>query len=162
MPTVKTRTPRQERRDARSAVAAARAAEKETKKLAKTLKGENRSRFESTTVGARELTRVAEAELRDRPWLAARMARRASARLETASIRATSSGDARRRALDRERADDAKARAKTIKRRRGQAKFAKKMARFVAVHTIAASITTPTDAEQQKQDRKNARRRSRA
>ena len=159
MATVKTRTPRQERRDARSAVAAARAAEKETKKLAKTLKGENRARFASTTAPARELTRVAEAELRERPWRAARLARRASARLEKASIRATSSGDARRRALDRERADDAKARAKTIKRRRGQAKFAQKMAKFVALHTIAASITTPTDAEQQKKDRANARRR---
>lgn len=162
MATVKARTPRDERREARSAVAAARAAEKESKKLAKTLKGENRARIEFTTAGARELRRVAEAEVRERPWRAARVARRASARLEKASIRATSSGDARRRALDRERADDAKARAKTIKHRRAQAKFAKKMAKFVAVHTIAASVTTPTDAEQQKQDRKNARRRPRA
>ncbi|HET6671841.1 MAG TPA: hypothetical protein VFG92_00560 [Agromyces sp.] len=161
MATVKARTPRDERREARSAVAAARAAEKESKKLAKTLKGENRTRFESMTAGARELTRVAEAEVRERPWHAARMARRASARLEKASIRATSSGDARRRALQHERADDAKARAKTIKHRRNQAKFAKKMAKFVAVRTIAASVTTPTDAEQRKQDRKNARRRTR-
>ncbi|MFD4422497.1 hypothetical protein ACFWN7_13490 [Agromyces sp. NPDC058484] len=160
MPILNIRTDRDERRQARTAVAAARKAGKESKKLAKTLKGENRARFELTTAGARELTRAAKAERRERPWRATRLARTASARLEKASIRATSSGDARRRALERERANDAKGRAKTIKRRRAQAKYAKKMARFVAVHTIAASITTPTDEEQQEKDLERARRRS--
>ena len=63
----------------------------------------------------------------------------------------TASGDAQRKAL----ADsDAKKRAKTIKRRRKQAEQARKMADFVALHVITASITTPTDKEQAEADLK--------
>ena len=70
-------------------------------------------------------------------------------------MRATTSGDAQRKALED---SDAKRRAKTIKRRRMQAKQARKMAEFIAFHTVAASITTPTDREQAEDDLKRFRR----
>jgi hypothetical protein len=83
------------------------------------------------------------------------MARKAAAQLERASIVATASGDIRRRALAEA---DAKKRAKTIKRRLAQAKQANKMAKFVALHTVVASVATPTDDELAKKRVKRMRR----
>ncbi len=69
--------------------------------------------------------------------------------------RATASGDAERKAL----ADsEAERRAKEIKRRRVQVQQAHKMAEFVALHVIMASVTTPTDREQAEADLKLAQR----
>jgi hypothetical protein len=153
----RTETERADRREAREAVREARRATKESRKLATSLTGRNRLRMEVLTDVAQALTRAAERDVNERPRRARRMARKAAARLEKASVRATASGDAARRALAER---DTKKRAKTIKRRRAQAKQAQKMAKFVAFHTIAASIATPTDQEQTEKDLKRLRRRA--
>lgn len=154
----KTDTARVERREARKALAEARRARKEARKLAKTLSRDARARFEAVTAPALAEISAARGDLGVSPRRAKRMARKAAARLEKASIKATASGDAQRRALaDR----DAKKRAKTIKHRRAQAKQAQKMAKFVALHTIVESVTTPTDKEQVKADVKRLMRRRR-
>ena len=126
-------------------MAEAKRADKEARKLAKTLSPDGRAAFEATTAPSLASIRSAREERRARPRRAERMARRAAAQLELASIRATASGDAERWALAER---DAKKRAKTIKRRRAQAKQANKMAKFVALHAVVASVTTPTDQEQ--------------
>jgi hypothetical protein len=151
----KIETERARRREAAEAVAAAKRADKEARKLATSLHGKNRIRLEVVDDVARALTRAAKRDVRARPRRAKRLARVAAARLEKASIRATASGDAAKRALAE---TDAKRRAKTIKRRRAQARQAQKMAKFVAFHTIAASVTTPTDEERTKKDLKRVRR----
>ncbi|WP_232499180.1 hypothetical protein [Agromyces humatus] len=98
---------------------------------------------------ARADVRTARKELHDNPRRARRTAKRAAARLESASLQVTASGDARRKAL----ADsDAKNRAKTIKRRRVQAERARKMARTAAFRTIVSSIAIPTDRDQAESD----------
>jgi hypothetical protein len=155
MARLRTETERADRREAREAVREARRATKESRKLATSLTGRNRLRMEVLTDVAQALTRAAERDVGERPRRARRMARKAAARLEKESVRATTSGDAARRALAKA---DAKKRAKTIKRRRAQAKQAQKMAKFVAFHTIAASITTPTDEERADEERANEER----
>jgi hypothetical protein len=153
----RTETERADRREAREAVREARRATKESRKLTTSLTGRNRLRMEVLTDVAQALTRAAERDVGERPRRARRMARKAAAQLEKASVRATASGDTARRALAE---SDAKKRAKTIKRRRAQAKQAQKMAKFVAFHTIAASIATPTDQERTEKDLKRMRRRA--
>ena len=150
-----TEVQRRDRREARKAVAEARRAGKETGKLAKTLSRDARASLEAITASAQEDVRAARRELDVNPLRAKRTAKRAAARLELASVRATTSGDAQRKALED---SDAKRRAKTIKKRREQAKQARKMAEFVAFHVIAASITTPTDREQAEADLKRVQR----
>lgn len=150
-----THTPRTERREARRVVAEAQRAEKEARKLAKMLSLEARANFEAKTAGAHRGLLAARSDLRVRPRRAKRMARKATAQLERASIVATESGDIRRRALAEA---DAKKRAKTIKRRLAQAKQANKMAKFVALHTVVASVATPTDDELAKKRVKQVRR----
>lgn len=157
MANTKTDRERAERRKARKAVAEAKRAEKESRKLAKTLSSEARTRFEATTAPDLASIREARRERGARPRRAERMARRAAARLERASIIAAASGDAERRALAER---DAKRRAKTIKRRRAQAKQAQKMAKFVALHAIVESVTTPTDEEVAEKKSKRLRRRT--
>lgn len=161
------RSERQQRRDARKALSQARRAAKEAKKLRRSLKGANRSRLEAVAAAAEADVARARAELGDRPGRAARAARRITARLEKASIRATASGPARRRALERgagpdaagpNAADSAKARTKLIKQRRAQAKTASKMAKKVSLGVLAASILTPSDAKRRKKDRKRIER----
>jgi len=139
-------------------VGSAKRADKQARKLAKTLSLEARAKFEARTAGAHDDVRAARGEVRARPMRARRMARRAARQLEHASIVATTSGDARRRALAEA---DAKKRAKTIKQRNAQAKQAGKMAKFVALHTVTASVTTPSDTEVAEKQVKQARRRAR-
>ena len=150
-----TEVQRDDRREARRAVAEAKRAGREARKLAKTLSRDARASLEAITASAQEDVRAARRDLDANPQRAKRTARRAAGRLELASVRATTSGDAQRKALED---SDAKRRAKTIKRRRVQAKRARKMAEFVAFHTVAASITTPTDREQAEDDLKRFRR----
>jgi hypothetical protein len=157
MANTKTRTPRTERREARKAVAEAKRADKQARKLAKTLSLEAREKFQAKTAGAHDGIRAARDEVRVRPERAKRMARKAAAQLERASIVATSSGDARRRALAE---TDAKKRAKTIKQRNAQAKQANKMVKRIALHTVVTSVTTPTDKEHVEHRVKQARRRT--
>ena len=155
MANTKARWERAERRGARTAVAEARRADREASKLAKTLSPEARARFEATTAPASAAIREARQDRRDRPRRAERTASRAAAELELASIRATASGDAERHALAQR---NAKKRAKTIKHRRAQAKRAHKMARFVALHAVVESVTTPTDQKRTEKKLKRARR----
>jgi hypothetical protein len=150
-----TEVQRRDRREARKAVAEARRAGKEARKLAKTLSRDARASFEAVTASAQEDVRAARRELDVNPQRAKRTAKRAAGRLELASVRATTSGDAQRKALED---SDAKRRAKTIKRRRVQAKQARKMAEFIAFHTVVQSVTTPTDREQAEDDQKRFRR----
>lgn len=150
-----TEVQRDDRREARKAVAEAKRAGREAAKLAKTLSRDARASLEALTASAQEDVRGARRELDVNPQRAKRTAKRAAARLELASVRATTSGDAQRKALED---SDAKRRAKTIKRRRVQAKQARKMAEFVAFHVIAASITAPTDREQAEADLKRVQR----
>ena len=159
MPRAKAAADPDERRQARRAVAEATRAGVDARKLAKELKGRRRARFEAVAAASDERTRAAKAEIDSRPRRARRLAERAAAALQVASINATATGAARRRALAEV---DPKERAKTVKRRQAQAKQAKKMAAFVAAHTIAASITTPTDKEQRKADQKQAKRADKA
>ena len=140
----KTGTERSQRREAGRAVAEAKRADREARKLAKMLSRDARVNLEAIAASAHDEIRMARRDLDARPRRARRMARKAAARLERASVRATASGDTAERALAK---SNVKKRAKTIKRRRAQAKQAQKMAKFVAFHTIAASITTPTDEE---------------
>ena len=162
--TTKTPTARDQRRDAKKAVADAGRAAKEAKKLEKSLKGANRARFEAVAAAALADVERARADVGTRPLRAARAARTVTARLEKASIRATASGDARRRDLAKSAEQEAKgkkdtkARAKAIKRRRAQSKMANKMAKKVALRSLITSVATPTDAEQRKKDRKLVRR----
>ena len=142
---------RDERRAARKAVAEARRASREAEKLAKTLSRDARASLEALTATARTDVRTAKRQLAADPRRAKSTAKRAAARLELASLRVTASGDAERTALAN---SNAKKRAKTIKRRRKQAEQARKMAEFVALHTILASVTTPTDREQAEADQK--------
>ncbi len=142
---------RDDRREARTAVAEAKRAAKEATKLAKTLSRDARAHLEALTASSRADVRAARKDLDEHPRRARRTAKHAAARLEIASLRVTASGEVQRKAL----ADsDAKKRAKTIKRRRKQAKQARKMADFVAFHVITASITPPTDKEQAEADLK--------
>jgi hypothetical protein len=142
---------REERREARTAVSQAKRASAEAEKLAKTLSRDARASLERLTASARADVRAARRQLAIDPRRAKSAANRAAARLELASLRVTASGDAERTAL----ADsNARKRAKTIKRRRKQAEQARKMAEFVALHTILASLTTPTDREQAEADQK--------
>lgn len=157
MAKTKTRTPRTERREARKAVAEARRADKEARKLAKTLSLEARAKFQAKTAGPHDEIRAARNDVRVRPARAKRTARKAAAQLERASIVATASGDARRRALAQ---SDAKKRAKTIKQRNAQAKQANKMAKFVALRTVMASVATPTDEKLAEKRVKQVRRRA--
>ena len=134
-----TETERADRREAGRAVADAKRADKKARKLAKTLSHDARASLEAITASTHAEIRAAHNDLGKRPRHARRMARKAAARLEEASVRVSASGDVARRAL----ADaDAKKRAKTIKRRRTQARQAQKMAKFIALHTVVASITT--------------------
>ena len=162
------RTERQQRREARKAVSEARRAAKETRKLRKSLKAGSHSRLEALAAAAEADVARARADLDVHPGRAARSARRITARLEKASIRATASGGAKRRALKRGAGPDAahpdaakaaKARAKLIKQRRSQAKTVSKMAKKVSVGVLAASILTPSDEERRKKDRKRIERR---
>jgi hypothetical protein len=153
----KTDVDRLERREAGRVVAEAKRADREARKLAKTLSRDARASLEAITASAHEEIRAARDELDVRPRRARRTARRAASRLENASLLVAASGDAERHALAE---SDAKKRAKTIKRRRAQAKQAQKMAKFVAFHTIAASIATPTDQEQTEKGLKRLRRRA--
>jgi hypothetical protein len=159
MAKTKTDRERTERREAREAVAEAKRADKESRKLAKTLSPDARATFEAATAPTMASIRQARHERGAHPWRARRMARKAAAELEQASIRATASGDAERWALAER---DAKNRAKTIKRRRRQAKQANKMAKFVALHAVVASVTTPTEQERTEKQLKRARRRARS
>ena len=95
----RTETERADRREAREAVREARRATKESRKLATSLSGRNRLRMEVLTDVAQALTRAAERDVNERPRRARRMARKAAAQLEKASVRATASGDAARQAL---------------------------------------------------------------
>lgn len=151
-----TETERADRRDAGRAVAEARRADTEARKLAKTLSRDARASLEAVAGSAHAEIREAHHELDARPLRARRMARRAAARLENASLLVAASGDAERHARAQA---DAKKRAKTIKRRRAQAKQAQKMVKFIALHTIVASVTTPSDEERRKKDLKRLRRR---
>jgi hypothetical protein len=148
---------RADRREAREAVREARRATRESRKLASSLTGRNRFRMEVLIDVAQTLTRAAQHDVGERPRRAKRMAHKASAQLERAAITATASGDAERRALAER---DAKRRAKTIKRRRAQAKQAQKMAKFVALHAIVESVTTPTEGEVAEKKSKRLRRRT--
>ena len=150
-----TEVQRDDRREARKAVAQAKRAGKEAGKLSKTLSRDARASLEAVTASAQDDVRAARRELDTNPQRAKRTAKRAAARLELASVRATTSGDAQRKALED---SDEKRRAKTIKQRRVQAKQARKMAEFVALHVVVASITTPTDREQAEADQKRLRR----
>jgi hypothetical protein len=159
---------RAQRREARKALSQARRAAKEARKLRKSLKGANRERLESVAAAAESDVARARADLDARPGRAARSARRITSRLEKASIRATASGSARRRALRRgagpeanepDAAKAAKARAKLVKQRRAQAKTANKMAKKVALGVVTASIFTPSDEDRRKKDRKRIERR---
>lgn len=159
-----TTTERDDRRQAKSAIRAARKAEKEARKLAKQLpKGAPRAKFEAVVADAERVRRAAESDARTTPRVAARRASRAAAKLERASLRMGPSGDVSK-AKVRASGDDPKAlataRAKTLKRRRKQAQQVQKMAKSVAVHTLAQSITTPTDKEATKKDMKRLRRRA--
>ena len=159
MAKAKTDRERTERREAREAVVEAKRADKESRKLAKTLSPDARAAFEANTAPALASIRAAREERGARPRRAEWMARRAAAQLELASIRATASSDAERWALAQR---DANKRAKTIKRRRAQAKRANKMAKFVALHAVVASVTTPTDQEHAEKKMKRVRRRARS
>jgi hypothetical protein len=150
---------RVERREAGRAVAEAERAGREAEKLAAILSRDARAGFEAVMASARADVREARDLLDIRPMRAKWLARRAEARLERASVRITASGDAERRALEDA---VAKKRAKTIKRRRVQMQQVRKMAQFVAVHTIAASVMTPSDAALATHDLKLARRRTKA
>jgi hypothetical protein len=158
---------RDAKKDAKKALAEAGRAAKEAKKLRKGLKDAGRTRFQTAEAAALADLERARADIDLRPGRAARTARAATARLERASIRATSSGGARRRDLAksaREAKDDkdAKSRAKTakktIKRRRAQSKMANKMAKKLALRNIVTSVVTPTDAESREKDVKMLRR----
>jgi hypothetical protein len=157
MARAKTDTDRVDRREAGKAVAEAKRAGKETRKLAKTLSHDARASLEAVTASARAQVRVADHERKASPRHAKRMARRAAAKLERASVRVAGTGDTANLELAK---SEAKKRANTIKRRRAQAKQAQKMAKFIAFHTIAASITTPTDEERTEKDLKRLRRRA--
>ncbi len=159
---------RAQRREARKALSQARRAAKEARKLRKSLKGGNRERIESIAAAAEAEVARARADLDTRPGRAARSARRITARLEKASIRATASGSAERRALEKganaaetepDAAKAAKARAKLVKQRRAQAKTASKMAKKVAFGVVTAAILTPSDEDRRKKDRKRIERR---
>ena len=159
-----TTTQRDDRKRAKAAIRAARKAEKEAHTFAKQLpKGAPRAKFEAIVADAATARRAAEAGRGDDPRGAARLAARASAKLERASLRMGPGGDVGRTKATAKGTDakaQAKARAKTLKRRRKQAQYVQKMAKSVAVRTVVQSITTPTDQEQAKKDRKRIRRRA--
>jgi len=146
---------RSERREAGRGVAKARRAARESEKLATSLEGKNRTRLEVITRVARKLTRAAARDVREHPRRASRLARVASTKLEQASVRATASVDAARRAGAE---SDAKQRAKTIKRRRAQEERILKMAEYVVLHTVVASVTAPTDRKRAASDFKHFQR----
>jgi hypothetical protein len=157
----KTETERVDQREAARAVAEAKQAGKEARKLAKTLSHEARANLEVVTASAQAQVRAADHERKASPRHAKRMARSAAAKLERASVRVAGTGGTASLALAEVDAKKrAKKRAKTIKRRRVQAKQAQKMAKFIAFHTIAASVTMPTDTERTEKDLKRVRRRS--
>ncbi|MBT2500180.1 hypothetical protein J7E25_13890 [Agromyces sp. ISL-38] len=148
----KTDTERADRRAASEAVDEAKRAAKETRKLAKTLSRDAGASLAAIETSARAELREAKSEIDARPRRAERTARKVAARLEDASMRMTPYAE---RALAEA---DAKRRAKTIKRHRAQAKQVQKMAKFVALHAIVASVVTPTEEEQRKADEKRRRR----
>lgn len=154
----KDRAPRDRRRRAAKAVAEAKRAEAQTQKLARSLSREARASLQTVAASVHAQISAARDDVDRRPRRAARRARKASARLERASLRATASAGARdvNGAGGANRTHDPKKRAKTIKRRRTQAKQAHKMAKFVAVRTLAAAIVAPTDEEQRENDAKRA------
>ena len=150
---------RVERREAGKAVAEANRAGREAAKLAKTLTRDARSSLEVVTASVGAEVREARSTLGVRPRRAKRVARKAAARLRKASVLATGSVVAERRALVK---IDAKQRAEATKRRRTEAKQAQQMVKLVTA-AIAASVTTPPDAEhaehakQQKRTRRDAK-----
>jgi len=104
---------------------------------------------------ARQLTRAAERDVGEHPRRARRLARVASTKLEKASVRATASVDAARRAVAER---DAKQRAKTIRRRRAHEEQVLKMAEYIVLHTVVASVTAPTDRARAESDLNRFRR----
>lgn len=151
----KTDTERADRRAAGKAVAEAKRAAKATRKLAKTLSRDAGASLTAIEASARAEIREAKREVGVRPRRAERTARKVAARLENASMRMTPYADAGERASAEA---DAKRRAKTIKRRRAQAKQVQKMARFAALHALVASVVTPTEEDERKTDAKRRRR----
>jgi threonine aldolase len=161
MARARTETERVDRREAGKAVAEAKRAGKEARKLAKTLSHDARASLEAVAASAQAQVRAADHERKASPRHAKRMAQRAAAKLERASVRVVGPGGTANRALaEADAKKRAKKRAKTIKRHRAQVKQAHKMAKFIAFHTIAASVVTPTDEERTEEDLKRVRRRA--
>lgn len=146
---------RHERREAARAVAEARRGAKESEKLATSLEGRNRTRLEVIIGVARKLSRAAQRDVREHPRRASRLARVASTKLDRASVRAIASVDAARRAVAER---EAKRRAKTIRRRRAHEEQVLKMAEYIVLHTVVASVTAPTDRVRAESDLKRFRR----
>lgn len=151
-----------ERKQAKAAISHAKTAQKEAKRLAKELpKGAARRRIDQLLHEAATVSRAAKADRKRAPRRAARSAERVAAMLEQMSTRLVPGGESlrlKRPKRDADAAARAKQRTKLLKRRRKQAAKVQKWAKGIAAHTVIQSITTPTDAEQAKTDRKRARR----
>lgn len=151
---------RDARKRAKAAISHAKAAEKEAKQLAKELpKGAARSRVELLVAETHALRRAAQADRKRAPARAAKSAERITAVLDGTAMRLVPGADRIRAREGRaDAAANAKRRSKLLKRRRKQAKKIQGWAKSIAARTVVQSVTTPTDAEAAKSDRKRIAR----
>lgn len=157
----KTASTREERKRANVAISHAKAAEKEAKQLAKELpKGKARKRVLLLVAETRALRRAAKADRKRAPRRAAKSAERVTIVLDSMAARLVPGAERIRakKQADSDASANAKRRTKLLKRRRKQAKKIQGWAKTIAARTIVQSVTTPTEAEAAKSDRKRVAR----
>lgn len=157
----KTTGTREQRKRAKVAISHAKDAEKETKLLLKDLpKGKTRARVERLLGETRALRRAAKHDRKLAPRRAARSAERVTVVLDGMASRLVPGAEQIRakKQADSDAAANAKRRTKLLKRRRKQAKKIQGWAKSIAARTVVQSVTTPTDAEAAKSDRKRIAR----